>query len=60
MFSCQKSNKTMVEIAVLGGGRYFLQLRESKKERNSFQNEEMFGTGMHQLDCHNQYARTLI
>jgi len=30
-FSRQKSNKTMVEIAVLG--RYFLQLRESKKKK---------------------------
>jgi hypothetical protein len=56
-FSRQKSNKTTEEIAVLG--RYFLHLRESKK-RNSFQNEEMLGTGTHQLDCHNQYARTLI
>jgi hypothetical protein len=30
-FSCQNSNKTMAEIAVLG--RYFLQLRGSKKKK---------------------------
>jgi hypothetical protein len=58
-FSFQKGNKTMENIAILV--RYFLPLREEKKKKgNSFQNEEMFGTEMPQLDCHNQYARTLI
>jgi DNA recombination-dependent growth factor C len=59
-FSFQKSNKTTKLIAVRE--QYFLLLRESEKKKGDIVSKmrKCSVQGMHQLDCHNQYVRTLI